>query len=248
MAESSDGTKKKDLPLWLGISLILLGLAGGGWFIWSQITGYWSGPSGVFSIEGVAPSVQAYVPPQRNPGRPRMMGGNVSPVRQVGKTTWRVQGGPFKLLVQNADKLQLTLSTYMQNALPDDARWISMARVRLTPATASQMGLTEKQAKLIRDLPVYAELRFVLTDAQLEPLRQIWQKYQAADSNSKSSIEAELIYQMNQIGKAQTPAMVQKIKQQYKEAQDSMTPQQWEQLKALANAPRPETPSTTPAK
>ena len=246
MAETSDGTKKNDLPVWLGIALILLGLSAGGWFLWTQITGYWSGPSGVFSIEGVAPAVQAYVPPansSRNP-RTRNPGGNASAIRQVGKTTWRVSGGAFKLLVQSTDKLQITLSSYMQEALPADAKWVSVVRVRLTPAAVTQLGLSEKQVQQIRDLPVYAELRFSLTDAQLEPLKQIWQRYLAADAGARSSIETELIYQMNQIGKAQVPGMVQKVQQQYKVAQDSMTPQQWEQLKALAAAPQPEAPKT----
>ena len=50
--------KKRDLPIWAGILVVAIGLSLAGWFIWSQVSGFWSGPSGVFQIPGANASNQ----------------------------------------------------------------------------------------------------------------------------------------------------------------------------------------------
>src|SRR5512138_1309261 len=139
--------KKHDIPLWLGIALVVIGLAGAGWFIWSQTSGFWTGSSGVFTIEGVTPGA-----PPRGRATPVLQQQNA--VRQLNDTSWRVRSGLASLTVRKNPQGQfnITMSLFAMRALPADAQWVLVTRGRLDDAAAKQIGLAPAQVRQFKAL------------------------------------------------------------------------------------------------
>lgn len=153
MTQQADVQKKRDIPLWLGIALVVLGAGIASWFIWTQVSGFWTGPSGVFTIQGVDSSTVARA--QGNPRRqlpPPPARQNI--VRQINDTSWRARIGGFSLTAdKQGESFKISILAGTAQFLPKDATWVFAARTKLTPPVAKEIGLTAEQVKQFRALP-----------------------------------------------------------------------------------------------
>ena len=239
MSEMSEN-KKRDIPVWLGILLITIGVLGAGWFVWSQVSGFWSAPSGIFTIEGVDPGArpraQARRQPMNQPPRPQ---GNI---REISKTQWRARTPAFSLDVkQAAGKLAMVLSGSSVRALPDDAQWVVVSRGRLDDKSGAAIGLSAEQVRQFKALPTNIRHDLTLFDAQTQQLQVVFQKYLDATPAQKPAAGQEVSVAINQVGLAATPLLAQQLQGTYDNFIKSITPAQWASLKQLATTP----PATT---
>jgi hypothetical protein len=231
--------KKRDLPVWLGITLIVIGVAAAGWFVWSQFSGFWTGPKGVFTIQGVDPGQAQFRPmPGVRQVRPQPS------VREISKTEWRVRNLANSMTVTKGTdgKLAIGMMVSSLKVLPDDASWVLISRSKLTPASAKDIGLTPAQMKQFKDLPTQMGHRLPLTDAQTEQLRATFQKWLDCDPAQRDQVDREVAAKVGEVGQAAAPSLVKKLQDQYASCKSAITPEQWAKLKALSTAP----PSTQP--
>ena len=239
MSETAE-KKKRDLPLWVGILLVAIGLAGAGWFVWSQVSGFWSGPSGVFTIEGVDPSARPQPRRQGPPPRPQVT------VREMSKTEWRARTAAFNMDVKKGTdgKLSLVVSASTTRVLPADWQWVMVAKPRLSDAVAGQIGLSAEQVRQFKALPTNIRHQLSITDAQNQQLVAAFEKYLAAADPQKPAAEQELAAAMNACGQAALPALTQQLQSQYDRYTKTLKPDQWAKLRQLTTAP----PASAPAK
>ena len=247
MTQQADVHKKRDIPLWLGIALVILGVGIATWFIWSQVSGFWSGPSGVFTIQGVDPNAV------RNPsmGNPRRQSPGLvrQPiVRQVSDTSWRARvGGIFSLTAdKEGDNLKLCIRAGTAQFQPKDATWVFAARTRLTPQVAKDIGLTDQQAKQFKALSTATMVDLKPTPDQLKSISDLLTQYIAAPPAQRDPFDRQIGAELDKIGKALLPAAKTTLQEQYDSFRKTVTDAQWEKLKALATAPPP-APTPAPA-
>jgi hypothetical protein len=224
--------KKKDLPVWAGILLIAIGVLGAGAFVWWQVSGFWSRPSGVFSIEGVEPGV-----------RPQVRRGQMAPprvalnVREISSTQWRVRTQAYTLDVKKDNgNLVPAMSVSSMRVLPEDAQWVMVSKPRLDNAAAQQIGLSADQVAKFKALPTNIRHDMTLTSDQAQQLKTSFQKYLDAPANQKQDIEQEVSNTINSVGQAGMPALAGSIQAKYDEFKKTVTPDQLAKLKQLATA------------
>ena len=232
MSEMSEN-KKRDIPVWMGILLIIVALLGAGWFVWSQTSGFWSAPSGVFTIEGVEPGAR----PQ--PQARRQFQNQPAPqanIREISKTQWRTRTPAYTLdTKQEAGKLNMVVSASSMRVLPDDAQWIVVSRGRLDDQAGAAIGLSAAQMSQFKALPTNIRHELTLTDAQLKQIQDPFRKYLDALPPQKVAAAQEVSVALNLVGQAATPALAQRIAATYETYKKSITPDQWAKLKQLAS-------------
>jgi len=225
--------KRRDIPLWLGILAITIGVAGAGWFVWSQVSGFWSAPSGVFKIEGVQPGRRA----QGQPRQQQMQAVQQANIREINKTQWRVRAAACTLDVkQDAGKLNMTMTASSMRVLPADAQWVVVSRGRLDEKTGTPMGLSAAQIAAFKALPTSIRHELPLADPQVQQLRDSFQKYLDAAAAQKAATGMQVEAVMNQVATAATPLLTQRIQAAYDTFKKSITTEQWTKLNQLASA------------
>ncbi len=238
--------KKRDIPLWLGIALVVLGLAGAGWFIWTQTSGFWTGSSGVFTIEGVTPGA----PPRARAMQPRGLPPQQNAVRQLNDNSWRVRSGLASLTVRKNPQGQfnITMSLFAMRALPADAQWVLVTRGRLDEAAAAQIGLTPAQVKQFKALPTSPSFAVTPSAEQLKQLQDAFKAYSDATGTGKDAADRQLATLADQIGSQLLPPLQQRVQGEYDAARKSITTEKWDRLRALSTAaPAPAAPTPAPA-
>lgn len=237
MSETTETSEKKtrDIPLWLGILAILIGVAGAGWFVWSQVSGFWSAPSGIFKIEGVQPGRRAQAQRQQPQQMQAVQQANI---REINKTQWRVRSAAYSLDVkQAAGKLNMTMTASSMRVLPADAQWVVVSRGRLDEKAGTAMGLSAAQIAAFKALPTNIRHELPLADPQVQQLRDAFQKYLDAAAPQKPATGMQVEAIMNQVGVAATPQLTQRIQASYDDFKKSITTEQWTKLNQLASAP-----------
>lgn len=181
-------TRQRDLPLWLGLTLILIGLLAGGWFIYGQLSGYLAEKSNLFIIPGVEPGQYANMQPQ--PGL-RLPGNRVSApaddIRAVGNDNWRISAGAMILNVRKQGEA-ISFQGIILNPSPfhPDYAMTLLARTRLKPEQLTALGLTDEQLRLLRQVQGSALTYPVkLEPADTDTLKPLFTEWQAAADNAK---------------------------------------------------------------
>ena len=236
MIETAGGTKRRDMPLWLGIAIVCLGLGGAGWFLWSQVSGFWSGPKGVFTIDGTAQPMR----PQMVGGQPRMRPNRqraMPAIRQTSPTTWVARVGLLTAILRvEKTQTRVFLSTYLAPQ-PKEAAELILARGRFNRDVEAKIGITPDQNALIARLP---NLPVTITPDELAKLTATWQRYIAAQPADRAPIEVEITQQLTTLSQQYVPAAQQRFAAMVK----SFSPQQWDQIRALTIAPPAPAPVT----
>ena len=234
--------KKKDIPLWVGILLILLGVGGAGWFVWSQVSGFWSGPRGVFTLEG-APTAQPAA--GQRPNRPQQgQEGQAPAVRQLNNpNTWRVTAGRnvYAVVRKKDAGFNIDFRLLLQQPLPPDAPWLNILRRRIAEKTTlvQELGISEEQAKMINALPTTTTLQADLDDAQKKALSDLFAKYVAAEGQQKSMVDREVGRNFGEIGQKALPAMERKVRKQFADLKASLGDEKSKQLRDYITSPTP---------
>jgi hypothetical protein len=248
MTQQVQDKRKRDIPLWTGIALVVVGLGIASWFIWSQVSGFWSGPSGVFTIQGVDP---AAVRPQPGPQRRQPLAQRQPVVRQINETSWRARSGLFSLTVRKeGDALRMSILAGSAQLLPNDAQWVMMSRGRLNAQAIKDIGLTKEQATQFRALPAAMTINLNATPEQLKQLNDLLTKYIAVPAAERDVVDRLIGAELDKVGKSLLPGAKTSMQEQYNSFRKTVTDAQWEKLKALATAPAAApaaTPATAPA-
>jgi len=229
---------KRDIPLWAGILVVLIGLAVAGWFIWSQVSGFWGGPTSVFQIPGVDPqAAQARTRPPRQQDRQQQSQQRTPNIREVSSSEWRMRATPFSVIIRRPNPDQpttITISVSSTRLLPPDAQWVAIARTKLEDEqVVSQIGLNRQQVQAFRRLPISMSHQMPLTDTQTQEMQAAFQKWFDAQPPAKDVAATELAGLLRTIGQQQLPEVETRIRTMYEQYQSSVTPEQWESLKQL---------------
>jgi hypothetical protein len=194
------GTSKQsgfDLPLWLGLALILLGLGAGAWFVYGQVADYVAGKPKTFVIKGVNAADYANVRPMpaarvsREGRGPRGMAG-VSlgdEVRSIGAAAIRVRAGSLMLNVRGAgDSMTIAGSVLNAAMLHPDYPITQLLKSRVRGNALKGLGLGDEQIRLLSNVagsPMTYPVRFDAAEvAALKPLLAAWKS--APDSSNQS--------------------------------------------------------------
>ncbi|HWH71529.1 MAG TPA: hypothetical protein VNT26_19285 [Candidatus Sulfotelmatobacter sp.] len=242
MTQQAEVQKKRDIPLWLGIALVVLGVGIAGWFVWSQVSNFWTGPSGVFTIQGVDPNAGA----GGNPGMVRRAPVAVRQpaVRQINDTNWRVRSGIFSLTAKKeGDALKIGILAGSAQILPKDSQWVLMARGRLTADAAKEIGLNDQQVKAFKALPTSLTVNLNPAPDQLKAMTDLFEKYIAASDSEKDPIDRLIAAELDKTGKALLPTAKTQLQEKYDAFRKTVTDEQWEKLKGLGTS----TPAAAPA-
>jgi hypothetical protein len=247
MTQQTQTQKKKDLPLWLGLGLILLGLLAAGWYVWSQTNGFWTGAGGVFTIEGPPPADgKPTIRMRRQPTTQPPSGAIV----QRGGSSYMARSGPYGALIRKVDgAARVNISVSLPDALPDDHKWITIVQPKLgDAASVKAMGLAPKEVDKLKALPI--STRFGLSPAKddLAKLTQIADRYIAADPAARPPIDREFALALSDIGQRLAKDVPAQVKRDYAAAEQMLTTERWQKLKAYAVAPPPPTPASQPSK
>lgn len=254
MTQQVETAKKRDIPLWLGIGLVVLGLAAAGWFVWSQTNGFWTGSGGVFTIEGSDPSAGGgggggVVRPMRGMRR-QASAPPTGAIFQHGNS-FTVRTGPFGGLIKKGDgnTPRVTISVSMPDILPEDYKWLSVIRQKFDDVEAVKaMGLTPKEAEKLKALPVSTRFSLTPSKEDLATLTQIAAKYIAADAAAKMPLDQEFAKALTDIGGRLSKDIPAQVKSDYAAAETAITTERWAKLKAYAVDAPAVAPSTQPAK
>lgn len=233
MTQQVDTQKKRDIPLWLGIALVAIGVGIAGWFVWSQVSGFWSGPSGVFTIEGVDPNAGG------NAGAVRRAPVAVRQpaVRQINDTSWRARSGIFTLTAKkDGDAVKIGILAGSAQILPRDSQWVLMARGRLNADMAKEIGLNDAQVKAFKALPTSLTVTLSPSAEQLKELTDLFQKYIAAPENERDPLDRLIATELEKTGKALIPAAKDQLQAKYDEFRKTVNDDQWEKLKGLGTS------------
>lgn len=245
MTQQAEVQTKRDIPLWLGIALVVLGVGIAGWFVWSQVSGFWTGPSGVFTIEGVDPSAgrNSGMAQRRAPAPVRQPA-----VRQINDTNWRVRSGIFSLTAKkDADALKIGILAGSAQILPKDSQWVLMARGRLNADTAKEIGLTDAQVKAFKGLPTSLTVNLNPAPDQLQAMTDLFQKYIAAAESERDPIDRLIATELDKTGKALLPSAKTELQGKYDAFRKTVTDEQWEKLKGLGTSTPAPAPAAEPA-
>ncbi len=248
MTQQDQDQKKRDIPLWLGITLVAIGVVIASWFIWSQVSGFWTGPSGVFTIQGVDSATARQAPPRR----PMPPVQRQPVVRQINDTNWRARIGQFSLTAKKeGDAIKISILAVTAQILPKDAQWVLMARGALNAQAVKSIGLTDQQARQFKSLPTGAMVNLNATPEQLKPLSDLFAKYAGVPAAERDAVDRLIGAELNKTGNALLPGAKATLQAQYDAFRKTVTDAQWEKLKALAAAPPPApapAPAAAPAK
>ena len=182
-------TCKRDLPMWLGLTLILLGMLVGGWFIYWQLSGYFTGKPKMFTIPGAEPGQYHNTQPQPRPRIPRnrVPAAAISEIRSVDTDRWQVKAGAMMLNVHT----QGGILTFQGNLLnpsifhPDYSMTL-LARTRLQPQQLTALGLSDEQLRLMKQVQGSALAYPVdLQPADTDTLKPLFAQWQAASDSAK---------------------------------------------------------------
>ena len=80
--------RRRDIPRWVGVAVVLIGLGAGGWFIYWQLSGYFGGKARIFTIPGVDPTAVRMAQTPQQPNWSQM-----DPIRPTDNNAWRVREG-----------------------------------------------------------------------------------------------------------------------------------------------------------
>ncbi|GEM_PF-6622934 len=251
MTQQAQEQKKRDIPLWLGIALVVLGVGIASWFVWSQVSNFWTGPSGVFTIQGVDPAVaRSQAGPRRR--QPQPPPARQLYVRQINDTHWRARIGMFSLTAEKqAEALKISILAGTAQIMPKDQPWVFAARSRLTTQAIKDIGLTDQQVKQFKVLPTAVMINLNATPDQLKPLTDLFTKYIAVPAAERDPVDRLIATELDKTGKSLLPATKTALQQQYDAFRKTVTDAQWEKLKALGTLPVPapaEAPAAAPAR
>ena len=190
-------TRQRDIPLWLGLTLILLGLLAGGWFIYWQLSGYLAGKPRLFTIPGVEPGQYANMQPQPgmrftgNQTGQRFPGNRVpapaDDIRAVGNDSWRIRAGAMMLNVRKQGETLNFQGIILNPSIfhPDYAMTL-LARTHLKPEQLTALGLTDEQLRLLSQVQGSALTYPVkLEPADTDTLKPLFAEWQAAPDAAK---------------------------------------------------------------
>ena len=244
-------TRKRDLPLWPGLTLILLGLLVGGWFIYWQLSGYLDGKPKMLTIPGADPGQYTNMQPQpgqRGPGNPQRFSGNrvtapVDEIRSFGTDSWQVKAGGMMLNIKMQGGTP-TFEGYLLNpsTFHNDYSMTLLARTRLKPEQLTALGLTGEQLRLMKQVQgsalVYPAQLQPADTATLTPLFAQWQA--AADSAKRAKASAvvaagrKIAAQRLAVAKTRAAAQVDAFRKTFSDAE-------WQKLRDAA-LPKTATP------
>lgn len=208
-------TRPRDLPLWLGLTLICLGLIAGGWFVYWQLSGYLAGKPRLFTIPGVEPGQYAAMqqqPAQRVPGQ-RMPGVGVPPppardIYPSGSDAWRIRAGVMTL---NVRKQGDTLT--FQGSIPNPASFhpdytiTLLAKTRLKPEQLTALGVTDEQLKLLKQVQgSLGSYPVRLAPADIDTLTPLFVQWQAAPDAQKPAKSTAVVAAARKITNQQVAA------------------------------------------
>lgn len=238
MTQQAEVQTKRDIPLWLGIFLVVLGVGIAGWFVWSQVSGFWTGPSGVFTIQGIDPSAASPSVVRRPPVAVRQPA-----VRQINDTNWRARSGIFSLTAKrDGDNLKIGILAGSAQILPRDSSWVLMARSRLNADAAQQIGLSDQQVKAFKALPTSLTVNLNPSADQIKAMSELFAKYIAAADGDKDPVDRLIAAELDKTGKTLLPTAKEQLQGKYDSFRKSVTDEQWEKLKTLGTS----TPAAAP--
>jgi hypothetical protein len=209
--------RKFDLPLWLGLALIVLGIAGGVWFFYNQVSDYVAGTPRSFVIKGVNAADHVAPPTSRAPrigpgGRAPGGGGNLGgarrpptnmgdEIRSIGSDTIRIRAGALLVNARfSTDKMTLTGSLLNAATLHPDFTITQLLKSRMRAALARELGLTDEQVGLlqkVRGSPMTYPVPFSAEEiSSVKSLLDAWRSAPEANNTSQTAAVLEAVRRM----------------------------------------------------
>ena len=240
-------TRSRDLPLWLGLTFIALGMVAGGWFIYWQLSGYLAGKPRLFTIPGVEPGQYASMQPQpatRVPGQ-RMAGMRPpSPppppqdIRSTGNDAWRIYAGAMNVNVTKSKRGDtFNFQAYILNPSPfhPDYNTTMRAKTVLKPDELTALGLTDEQLKLLKQVQGSA-LTYParLEPADIDTLTPLFAEWQAAADSDKPAKSIAVVTATRKIANARVAAAKAIASAQVGAFRKTFSDEAWQKLRDAA--------------
>lgn len=229
---------QRDLPLWLGMTLILLGLLAGGWFIYWQVSGYVQGRPRMFTIPGVDPATYANAAP-----RPRQV--YAAPavngeIRPIGTGTWRVRAGAIQLDIRKQnDTVSVSAWVLNPSTLHPDYAITQLAKSRLSAQQLTELGVTPQQQDLLKQVQGAAlSYPVKLPDADVAAIRSLFAAWQSASDNAKGGPANALMATVRKIAAQRIPEAKAAAASQVGAFRKTFSDDAWQKLRQ-ASIPRP---------
>ncbi len=236
-------TRSRDIPLWLGLTLIALGLVAGGWFIYWQLSGYLAGKPRLFTIPGVEPGQYAAMQPQpaqRVPGQ-RVPGVRVAPpppqdIYSVGADTWRIRAGAMALNVRKqGDTVSFQASILNPATFHPDYAMTLLAKTRLKPEQLTALGVTAEQLKLLKQVQGSALTYPARLDpADIDTLTPLFAEWQAATDADKPAKSTAVVAAARKIANARVAAAKAVASAQVGAFRKTFSDEAWQKLRDAA--------------
>lgn len=232
MAENATG--RRNLPTSVVIIVIIAGLLAAGWLVWRSTH---SSSSAVFTIEGSSPSEH-------------QGGYRPSPTQRfvwsANETSLRARDGDLWVIARRKDDaLAITAQAVVQRFLPQDARWLMVAKGKLTPAAAKTLGLSAAQVKQIRSVPVTTSMIVTLEPSEIQQLQETFTRYRAAPEADKPAADREVGDTLAKVGPGILERAHQQVTTAYTGLRAALSEAQWEGLRQLSVAVPTLSPSPT---
>lgn len=207
MTEITPPKRPFSMPPWLATILILIALAGGGWYVYYLLTGDKSTPDSMVVGQGLP-----YGPPRSSvDARPSMAtrfgfgGGPAEGITARGAGAWTVRRGDVVLRAALAKgTYEIRFFDYLSTA---KQKWVTPAQWQLhllalqivdDPSLAERLGVTADQKKQLQALNHAPNI----TDAERKTLANLLLKRDKAAAAVKETLGKELLTAVAAIGTA----------------------------------------------
>ncbi len=234
--------RRRDLPIWLSLLIILACLAGGGWFV------RWYFDSAPISRTVSVPTAQPRdndTPAERRERRAPsvrrqspLTAQSPDGVASLGNRQWNAKSGDVLLSARGlGNETRITLS-YLRGDVPDDQqRMLLLARRRLAfdPGIREALEITPEQIEKLRAVSGFSGIG--LTDAETDRVRDAWQAYLSARGDARDPAQANLLALLRELGAAKLDDTRQAIATRTERIRAILTPEQLERFMSLSASP-----------
>jgi len=239
-AVPSQPARRRDIPLWIGVTLIALGLGAGAWFVYGQIADYIAGKPHSFVIKGVNAAdyvnIRPTTPVRAPTGGRRGMGGMANmgdEVRAIGTDSIRVRAGAMMINIRYSGGT-MTMAGSLLNAavLHPDYTITQLLKSRIKGDALTSLGLSDAQKELLQKVqgsPMTYPIRFDESEtAALKPLVEAWR---SAPENAKASPAGALIGAIRKLLPGKTAAAKTAASDEVSAFRKSVNDDTWQKIR-----------------
>lgn len=244
---------RRDVPLWLGLGLMVIGLVAGGWFVYGQLSDYVAGKPHSFLITGVNAADYVNMRPSARSGggsgRHTMasaggmgtaggIGGMGDEVRAIGKDAIRVRAGAMMLNITDVGGA-MTIAGSLLNAavLHPDYTITQLLKSHIHGDGPAPLTLTEAQKDLLRKVqgsPMTYPLHF--DESEVELLKPLVLAWHSAPEHAKAGQASTLLAAVRKLAPAKTAAAKAGAAAEVSAFRASVSDETWQQIRQVVTS------------